>query len=390
MTRAFSAYTNEIDDVEAAVAEIMEQLDLESKNPLLKNTFGIVSCYAEYTTSGVFEALTRALPFEIVGITTIASMTAGVLGEMAFNIMVITSDELSFAIAVSGEIRGEDAEKLREVYQTASNKLSGKPAMMFSFAPLLNNFGSDFYVEEMDKISGGLSNFGTLAVDHNDDYRESRVLLNGEAFENSVAIVLIQGDIEPTFYIGSISDGKVFPEKGVVTASEGNILQEVNGLPVIEYLLSLGLTRNEGGGITGINVFPIIVDYNDGTEPVARVMFALTPEGYAVCGGKVPVGSTLSIGSFDPAEIAATTERTLARAIADKKHNVMLIFSCIGRYFSQGYDTTAEFTQLLQPLEDAGVCYLGTYSGGEICPVYDAGGASFNRNHNNTFIICAF
>ena len=390
MIKSFTAYTHEVDDKGAAVSEILERLELEGKNKLLKNTVGIVSCYAEYIDSGVWKALCEKLPFEIIGTTTIANMTSGVLGETMLSIMVLTSDDTAFSTALSETVAVEDTVPLKALYQEALSKLSGKPSLMLSFAPLLNSVGSDFYVETMSEITGNVPNFGTLAVDHNTDYHDSRVLLNGEAWADRFALLLVQGPFEPVFYIGAISDEKVFSEKGVVTASNGNQLQKVNDMTAADYLLSLGLTKGEDGSITGINTFPIIVDCNDGTIPVVRAMFAVTPEGYAVCGGNIPVGATLSMGSFDGDEIASTTKRTVCGVLEKGAYGTMLMYSCVGRYFSQGYDPTAELQGIVQPLEEAGVTHMTSYSGGELCPVYGKNGEIFNRNHNNTFIICAF
>ncbi len=390
MIKSFTAYTQEVDDADTAVSEILEQLDLDGKNKLLRDTIGIVSCFAGYVESGVWEALARALPFEVLGTTTISNAAAGVIGETMLSIMVLTSDELSFSAALSEPITEEAEGPLNALYQAALSKLSGKPSLMLSFSPLLSNFGSDFYVDRMSEISGGVPNFGTLAVDHTSDYHEAYVLSNGKHWKDRFGLILIHGSVSPVFYIGTISDEKVFPEKGVVTASSGNQLRMVNGMLAVDYLLSLGLTKNEEGGITGINSFPIIVDYNDGTMPVVRAMFAVTPEGYAVCGGNIPEGSTISMGSFNPEEIVVTADRTLEKAIAPGKHNAMLIYSCVGRYFTLGYEPLKELEQLQKRMAGAGVTYMAAYSGGEICPVYDKSGKMVNRNHNNTFIICAF
>lgn len=302
MIKTFSAFTHEIDDVDAAVAEVLQQLDLEGENKLLTHTVGIVSCFADYVESGVWKALCEKLPFEILGTTTIENMVNGEIGETMLALLVLTSDELVFATASSAPITAEEPEALRELYQSALSKLPGKPSLMLSFAPLLSNFGSDFYVDCMRDISENVPDFGTLAVDHNADYHDAQVLLNGDSWRDRFAILLVHGPIQPRFFVGSISEDRVFAEKGVVTASMGNQLQTVNGMLAIDFLQSLGLSKNEEGGITGINTFPIIVDYNDGTTPVARAMFAMTPDGYAVCGGNIPVGATLSIGSFDAEE----------------------------------------------------------------------------------------
>lgn len=55
MIKSFTAFTDEIDDAGQAVAEITQQL--EEAGALLKNTFGIISCYAEFVESGVVSAL---------------------------------------------------------------------------------------------------------------------------------------------------------------------------------------------------------------------------------------------------------------------------------------------------------------------------------------------
>lgn len=388
MIKALTACTSEIDDPTLAVNEILEQLDLDA-NPLRKNTVGILSCYAEFLESGVIKALHDGLPFDLIGTTTIASGVPQDSGDINLSLLVLTSDDVDFAFALSAPIAEESEAPLAAMYQEAAAKLPEKPALMISFVPLLTTVGGDFYVDAMTKISGNVPNFGTLAVDHNQDYHDSRVILNGEAWPDRFAILLLSGNVHPHFYMGTISDSKVFPEKGAVTASRGNQLQEIDGKPAVEYLLSLGLERNEDGTITGINSFPVVVDYNDGTPPAVRAMFALTPEGYVTCGGNIPVGSTISMGSFDQDEIKSTTAAAIRQALDAHPAGVCLLYSCVGRFFALGYDQSAEMNVGNDLLRQAGVPYLAAYSGGELCPVYTEGGSTVNRNHNNSLIICA-
>jgi hypothetical protein len=317
-------------------------------------------------------------------------MAAGKIGETTLCLMVLTSDEVSFATGFSPPIAGEDAEPLRALYRNASEKLPGKPSLMLSYVPLMNNFSPEFYVDTMSEISGGVPDFGTLAVDHNPDYHASQVLLNGESWTNRAAVLLLYGPVEPRFSIGTLSSKKIFSEKNTVTDAERNRLKTVNGVPVTDFLQSIGLTKNEDGTVAGMNSFPLVVDFGDGTPPVIRTMFALTPEGHAVCGGSFSVGAVISVGSFDEEEIVATTRHTLDTALEKGRSSVLLMYSCIGRYFAQGYNNTAEFEALLELLGETDAGYMAAYSSGEICPVYGNSGACFNRSHGNTFIVCAF
>lgn len=385
MIKTLTAYTYEIDDVELAVSEIMDQLDLD--NSLLSHSVGIVSCYADFVETGVWKALCDRLPFDVVGATTIANATGGEMGDAMLTLMVLTSDTLEFAVGTSEPIAKEEEEPLAAMYAQAEGKLSQKPALMLSFLPLLNNFGSDFYAEKMTEISGGVPDFGTVTVDHNADYHAATVLYNGEAWRDRFVILLVAGPVQPVFFVGAISNERVFPERGIVTASSGNQLQTIDGMLAVDYLQTIGLPKGEDGSIQGINSFPIIVYYGDGTT-AARAMFATTPEGYAVCGGNVPVGATLGIGYFNPDEIKTTTEETLKQALASEDWAAVLIYSCVGRFFAQGYDPQAEFSRVLQSMEGTGIAYMAAYSGGELCPVCDQMGETQNRNHNNSFIIC--
>jgi hypothetical protein len=388
MLKALTAHTAEIDDVETAVSEILQQL---RKEDLLANSVGLLTCYTDFLESGVVKALCNALPFEVVGSTTLGNSVPGSADEMSLTLMVLTSDDVSFAIGLTEPCSSGDEAPLRAEYQAALAKIGRRPSLMISFAPLLVNIGGDFFVDAFSAISDGVPNFGMLSVDHNIDYHDSQVICNGEAYRDRYAFVLLAGGVKPRFFIGSISPEKIFREKGVVTASNGNQLQTINGRPVVDYLKGIGLTSDEKGTIIGVNTFPFIVDYNDGTMPVVRAIFAQTPEGYAVCGGDIPVGATLGVGVMDAQEVIATTQKSLSSTLALQNINCVLMFSCIGRYFALGYSPMREINEVRELMEETRIPYQFTYSGAELCPVYEKERHEdliINRNHNDTIVIC--
>jgi hypothetical protein len=391
MIEMITAHTEEIDDTDAALEELVVQI--EAGKRLRKHSIGLVSCFADFISSGLIEKLAEKLPFEIVGSTTLASQNRDVQGQTQLILSVLTGDELEFVTGLTGPITGEDPELFRAAYEKAAGNREEKPALMLSFAPLMMNVSGDFFAEAWGDITGNVPVFGTLAVDHNMDYHESQTILNGETFRDRFVFALVYGDIKPSFIIGGISENRVFREKGVVTASQGNQLQEVNGVSVADYLAGLGLSKDKDGVIAGINSFPFVLDYNDGAQPVIRVMFAITPEGYAVCGGKMPVGASLTVGSINAEEVLSTTGETLRLALAIGEGNGnrrgMLIFSCVGRFFAQGFDTGAEMDKIREILGDK-LPYHFAYSGTELCPVYGNDKAVHNRSHNDTIIICIF
>jgi hypothetical protein len=390
MIKAYTAYTGEIDDVEAAVAEITEQLGDLSR--MRENTVGLLACYSDFVDSGVVKELCSALPFGVIGTTTLGSVVRDSDGRMTCSLIVLTSDDAEFSIGFTEPMTAADEAPLVAAYGEASRKLSGKPALMITFAPLHVNASGDFYVDAFSRISGGVPNFGMLTVDNTSDYRNATVICDGEAYADRCAFLLIGGNVNPEFFIASVPSERISAEKAVITGAEGNLVNTINGRPVADYLVKLGLKKNPDGSIMGINSFPFVVDYNDGTFPVVRVMFALTPDGAAVCGGDIPEGATMSVGHIDADEVLSTTRAALSDAAARGNAACLLMFSCVGRYFALGHEPTAEMELAHDMMRGNEIPFMFVYTGGEICPVGqkggDSGGTLTNRNHNDTFVLC--
>lgn len=384
MVKTLTAYTMEIDDVQAAVAEIKEQLDLDTH--LRQNAVGLVSCYSEFVESGVVAALSEALPFDILGSTTIGTGTKDVSGQLMLTLTVLTSDDVRFATGVTGSLLDMHDAQLANAYGTAAETLGEKPVMMIGFMALLQQVGGDVIIDALDKVTGGVPIFGTVTVDHTADYSTAQVLYKDKAYSDAFAFVLLAGEVHPSFIVASINPENIRKQQAIITDAEGNLLNKVNDMPVLDYMQTLGLAKN--GQIEGMNAIPFIIDYNDGTTPIARAIFAITPDGSAVCGGVMPEGATLSVGSIDYDDVIDTTAGMM-ESIAGRKDapNGLLLYSCISRYLSLGVASDAEMEKVRERMGDA-VPYQFSYSGGEISPVYNAEGKLVNRFHNDTIVAC--
>ncbi|MDR1505694.1 MAG: FIST C-terminal domain-containing protein [Treponema sp.] len=391
MIKAITIHTSEIDDPEAAVAGLCALL--EKEGPLLAHSIGLVSCFADFISSGIVADLAKKLPFEIAGTTSLAGASKDAAGDVLLFLTVLTSDDVEFVAGLTDPMSAEDVLPIRAAWEKATMGRTEKPALMLSFASLLTNASGDFLVDAFSAVSGNVPNFGTLAVDHNADYHEARVIFNGASYPDRHAFILCYGKIKPMFIVGSLSEKRAFRDKGVVTASAGNQLQGVNGISVADYLSGLGLKKGPDGAIMGINAYPFILDYNDGTPPVTRVMFAITPEGYAVCGGNMPVGASLQVGMIDAEEVLSITGEAIKSALVigqnNGSNNGMLIFSCVGRYFAQGFHPEAEMKEVQKAINGSLPFHL-CYSGTELCPVYEKNGNTRNRSHNDSIVICMF
>ncbi len=383
MIRTFSAHTQEIDDTETAVAEVLSGLDLDA---LGSHSVGLLTCYAEFIDTGVVAAVCQALPFDVVGCTTIGCAVPGRLGQLTLTLTVLTSDDVHFAAVATRPLTDGPDEPIRDACRTAADALGTTPAMAIAYVPLLFQLSGDLVLDKLNDALDGLPVFGTLACDHTSDFTESCIIFNGEALRESLGLVFIGGDVSPAFFVASVDDSKTLKQKAVITASKDNLLISVNNMPALAYFESLGLIQ--ASNVEGLKAIPFLIDYNDGTKPVTRNPIGLTEEGHLVFGGSIPPNATLGIGSIDHDDVLATARGAIGQALATGRHSLLLIFSCMGRNFTLNFDSLAEMQAVTDTAGD-GIPFQFTYSGGEICPLPREDGSLVNRFHNDTIIVCA-
>lgn len=379
MMKTMTAFTFEIDDPDAAAAEILEQIDITR---LHKNSLGILTCYTDFIDSGAVRTICAALPFDVIGMTTAGMVVPGAVGEMALGLLVLTGDDTDF-ITGTAELVGKEIDgPVCNAYRESCAKHSGQPVMILTFVPYINELGGEIIAVSLDKASGGIPVFGSLAIDSSVDFSLNRSIYNGEAYKNTLVFALLYGDLHPSFFVTSFAEDKIQKQRGVVTKSKDNILMEVNNMPVLDYLQSIGIQK-------AVSFFPFVIDYNDGTKPVGRSIYLVSKEGYAACGGYIPENVTLAVGGIDYSDVIRTTSESLQQ-ISKKKNNggsCLIMFSCLTRYFALEANTTDEMDTIRNTLTDS-PGYIFGYVGGEICPVYTEKGDLVNRFHNCTFIAC--
>jgi hypothetical protein len=386
MIKTLIAYTTEIDDPECAISKILEQLNLNRR--LLKNSVGIMTCYMDFINNGMVEDLCERLPFNVVGINTMYSATANESGQLMLVLVVLTSDDVSFSAGLSGSLMNEQEKTLSDMYRRTASKLQETPRLILTFQPFISTVTGDELVRHLDVASNGVPMFGSMPCDFfATDIRTPLVIYNGMTYGDRAAIVLLCGNIEPKFAVTGIDDDRILKREAIVTDSEGNKLKEVNRVPVLEYLASLGIAGN--GQIDGRHlVVPLVIDQNDGAGPTMRTILSQTPEGHIFLSGKAPVNSTLGVGLFD-ADYVIDTAGWLSEEALGGNYDCMLMTSSIVRNFILGLDNIAEI-ETIQSRVGETVPFLLSCSGGEISPVLDDNGRLVNRFHNVTAALCAF
>jgi hypothetical protein len=387
MIKLITASTVEIDDPDAAVEEIRAQIDLE--NNLLTHSVGIMACYYEFVETGVVDALCEALPFDVIGCTVLGSAVSGRYGLEQLSLSVLTSDDVRFATSFSEAIAKDAIEApLARAYAEARGKLQTEPAFILALAPIMTDVSGDNMLGRLNAIGGGVPVFGTLSNDTSPNYENSLVFRNGEADRNKAALLLLEGNVNPRFFTTAISEKNIRQQTAVVTDAEGSLLKRVDDTPCLRYLASLGVETN---GLAAVTTLPFLIDYGDGTKPVAFSMYAFSEEGI-FCGGNIPVGARIAIADVDYNSVMETAETTVSLALAEAERNgasFILAIPCFTRGLLISPNSEEEMKKTAEMIGDA-LPFMLFYSGGEMCPVYNERQEIVNRFHNLTYTLAVF
>jgi len=382
MITMFTARTSEIDEIADAISEIKSQIDFTA---LKKNSGGLIFCHIDYVESGLVKALCEGLPFNVIGMTSMVGADEHGYGLFDLTIAVLTSDEVSFEVGMTGGINCDNyAAEIDALYTRLRGGVESDPAMIFTFMPYIRDVSGYEVVAAMDASCRSIPMWGAITNNIDFNYEKVQTICNGEHLSAGVAMMFLTGPVEPKFIVSSIPEYNIADNRAMITKSEGAILREVNDLPILEYLANIGLVVTK----ENITTTPLMVYYGDSIEPVALGFYTLFDDGSILTGGEVPEGTSFAVGSIDAPGIFASAEAGIKQILAYEDRQATLLLPCVTRYIMLAPDQESELRLIQEKLANSGHPYIMGYSGGEICPMLGADGKLHNRFHNYTFCAC--
>ena len=383
--KMLNAWTVEIDELDVAVAQIIEQLDME--NSLLAHSAGFITCSYEYVEAGTVESICKALPFDVVGCTTLTNSNNQRSGILLLCLSVLTADDCLFSTALTRHLEGDICANVDEAFQRASASLDDPPGLILAFMPMVSAISGEDMLGALDRAAGGAPIFGTVGCDSDPaNFEHTYTIHNGICAKDRMSMLLISGRVTPRFVVCNAAEHNLYKQQAIITASEGNILKEVNNVSARDYFASIGLMHDDG--LEAVSSVPFVIDSHDGSQAFARAIYTINDDGSAICGGTMPEGGTLSIGRLNISDILVTTERSLNQILANENLNGVIMFPCLGRNVVLGATPLRGIDKVREMLGHSLPWHLA-YSGGEVCPVRNNMGDVVNRFHNFTFIACA-
>ncbi|MCL1835988.1 MAG: FIST C-terminal domain-containing protein [Treponema sp.] len=385
MIQMMTAYTEEVDEVEDGIAEILEQLDLGA---LKKHSIGLITCHYDFTSAGFIDALCKNLPFDVIGMTTMASANQHGRSMYALSLTVLTSDEVIFEAVMSGALGPDNYhEQMEAAYSDSVKNLPGKPSLIITFFPYLYDLSGALMHRAFDEVCGGIPFWGSLATNSDVSYEHCNVFRNGDVTVNGMVMILLHGPVDPEFYVVSIPTQNIRKDRGKITDSEGCLLKKIDGIPAWRYMENRGVEIMKDASITT----PLMVYYEGSAVPVALAIYTVNDDGSLLCGGEMPTGASVAVGEITNEGILTTAEEGMNRVIKCGKKSGALFLPCVTRYVMLVPDHDGELKLVENRLENGSLMtFMAGYSGGEVCPVQDESGALQNRFHNFTFSALVF
>jgi hypothetical protein len=382
MLRCASVYTHEIDDSEAALAELMDQLD--TKIDLLKNSVGIIMCHPEFIATGITKYVGENLPFDIVGITTASQAVNDDVNEHVLTLFVMTSDDAWFKAGITESLYDEIDAPTMTAYSKAAAGESEPPKLAIIFPPfLIERYAGDAFVNVLSKIIPDTPFFGTVAIDDTVTFKECETIYNGEHKKDAMSFVLCYGNIDPHFYIVTLPENESISLRAEVTKSKDNVVHEINNINARVFYAQSGIPES-------MITVPFMIDLKKRTDydgiPVISANNFFTEDGAAVFSCHVEEGSTFSLANFTIDDVLTTTQQGIKKITGLKDVSGALLFPCVIRRIPlMGIGKPLAELQIAQ--ETLKIPFMMGYSGGEICPTSVKNSVPTNRFHNYSIII---
>jgi hypothetical protein len=386
MIKAIIAHTIEIADLNYAFDELNTKIN--SEGPLLGNTIGLIFCNYEFIESGLVRELSSRLPFVVLGCSTQVLAVPDAGEEVMCALMVLTSNDVEFYPGVSEPISAGKESAVEHFYHDLAGQSAADPSLMLVFPPVRRGITGNAMVSILDRVSGGVPMFGSVAIDITIAPRNPVTLFNGSAYPDRLVMVLLKGNVHPRFLAYSLPGEPRFSQKFSITGVQSNRIISINNRPAVEFLENLGVINK--GEVEVFYAFPIVVDYEDGSRPLVFTISKVDTDGSLISEQDIPVGGTVNIGTINGNLVIASTQHIIEQIKELPEPSVLLLCSCFSRILTLR-DSLEEVNLVVKKLRDWPVPFVLFSSGGEICPVpKDGRDRPVNSFHQFTIIACVF
>lgn len=344
------------------------------------------------------EALLEGISSRTPGVPMAGGTTAGEISSRGFSensvvVLAVRSDSLSFITAVSENMRENEAgcalEFVKEVQEKA---LSGSPLSLLIFPDGMSGDG----VKVIEGLQAGMKIpieiVGGFLGD-NDRFSKTFQYCDGKVYTDAITGMLIcnTASLDMTTGIGVGSGFESIGNSMCCTASEGNVIQEIDHEPALDiYMELLGETRSK-------RLPEVCLEYPFGLietgSPYFQIRCGLSVDNERktiTLAGSVPAGSAMTLTTGSRGDLINGARKAAERArsgLHGSRPELIVVFSCVGRKIVLGRRVEEE-VNAVRDVIGKDVPVIGFYTYGEIGPIDKlAEDLSAVRFHNETMVV---
>lgn len=395
--KSYQLFTNEIDDLDLAVAELRKQYDLLE---FTSNTGGILYCGSEVDSNELCQKLWTEFHLPFIGTTCIGQFTNHGYSEASICLNLFTGEDISFSGGLSGDLTSENmAEEVKEAYHNLKERMDKPETAIVLYIPWVDGVVYDDILNALTEASGGIPIFGGVCSDEW-EFDNTYAMCSMGSFTNRAAMLLVGGNFNPIFYTTHSINSSANVNTVTVTKASGATVYEIDGKPANEYFKSIGLHFEYKNIFVDSLANPMKFTY---TTPegdhlsILRNLYQADHEtGSITFAGGVPENAQMSLALTSMITIRSSIKEACVKIFeeliqdSEREYSCILVSSCTGRYCLSVANKDTECGALKSILDDK-ILVSGGYMNGEFCPVMgNKTGKYYNLLNNETFTIMVF
>jgi len=396
--RSIVAYTEEIDDLDAATEELFAQVrDFE----LARNSLAILFAEEDTDYPALYALLSQRWDFPVMGCTAMA-MLSGQNGycRSGISVLILTADDCQFSVGVTDELdRTRYKEQIAHLYEELAAQHTSEVKLGLSYFGIsvieMELSGSNL-LAALDAAAKGLPLYGGAASD-NLSFVGYHVFCNEREVRDGLVLALVSGNISPRFvYVNSVEHTASFSYE--ITSAKGNTVYRLGENTFVEALKKEHMRVDQEDMMSAYILSPFVVTLDQGNGDrveATRILATLDLKtGAGTFQGVMQEGATLSIGVLSREDVCQSVETAFIRMLRELsqrsgEYTTLLCTSCGARYLALMNNPSAEAEAYMNRLPK-NLPLQGLYAYGECCPVRGAKtGKNYNMFHNFTFTILA-
>ena len=212
--------------------------------------------------------------------------------------------------------------------------------------------------------------------------------VNGEALEDAVVAVALRS--ERAIGVGNAHSCSIVGEPSVVTASDGQVIAEIDGRPAegvyIERVGGRGGRLSDEAFEAMAITHPLAQPEEHGNRRLRHVL-GRSDGGGLICATQIPVGATIEFTVLSLDELLRSGWDSVTASLASLGNDcpkAALVFDCAGRRRVLGHGQAQEVTGITRSFGEAPP-FAGLYTDGEVARIRGAKG-----DHNHAVVTVTF